>query len=231
MVMTALARVAARLTALAPVTRLLVAARMTPAARVTAAQPGVTPAVLARVRVMVVRAGTRARFPVIGVIGVIRVIGAAVVTVVPGARLAAREVAGGRRAWPVTTRRLVTGRAAGLPGPAGAPPPSPPGQITPDRPATPAPGTRPRTQPQTRPQTRPGQTRPVLGRPVPPRLAPACLVPVCLVLIRAVPVTVIRARLALARPAVTVHSVLACVAPVPGRLAESWPERRTACRR
>jgi hypothetical protein len=168
----------------------LVAARMTPVAlvarvalagRVIVAQFRVAPAVLARIRLIVALAGARVRFPVIGVTGV------AVVA-------AARAVTGGRPAWPVTTRRVVTGRPAGLPGLAGAPPRGPPGQVTPGRPAVPAPKARPRTQPQTRNgQILPVQILPVLGRPAQTRLVAACLVPACPVLIQAVAVTAIRA--------------------------------------
>jgi hypothetical protein len=211
MTMTALALALATMTAPGRVTRpALVAARMTPAApaarmtpaapaaRVPAAQFRVAPAVLARIYLIVVRAGARVRFPVIGVTRV---------TVVAVARLAAREVTGGRRAWLLTTRRLVTGRLAGRPGLAGALARGPPGRITPDRPAVPAPKARPRTQP----QTRNGQTRPVL--------------------IQSAAVTVIRGCLALGRPAGTVHSVMACPALAPARRAGTRPENRTTCRR
>jgi len=151
------ALVAARMTPVAP------AARMTPVAlagRVPAARLRVAPAALARIRLIVVRAGARVRFPVIRATRVTRV------TVVAVARLAAREVTGGRRAWPLTTRRLVTGRLAGLPGPAGALARGPPGRITPDRPAALAPKATPRTQAQTHASQR---------RPVQTRLAPRCL--------------------------------------------------------
>jgi len=43
------------------------------------------------------------------------------------------HVNGGRQAWPLTTRRLVTGRPAGLPGPAGALARGPPGSGPPIR--------------------------------------------------------------------------------------------------
>jgi len=233
----------------APMTMTALVARMAPVAlpgRVPAARLRVAPAVLARIRLIVVRAGARVRFPVIRVIRVTRV------AVVAVARLAAREVTGGRRAWLLTTRRLVTGRLAGRPGLAGALARGPPGRITPDRPAVPAPKARPRTRPQTRPgqrrpvqtrrvQTRPVPGRPVLGRRVQTRVALACPVlacpvlacPVlaCPVLIRVVPVTVISACLALARRAGTVHSVMACPALAPARRAGTRPENRTTCRR
>jgi hypothetical protein len=164
MTMTALALALATMTAPGRVTRpALVAARMTPAApaaRVPAAQFRVAPAVLARIYLIVVRAGARVRFPVIGVTRV------TVVAVVAVARLAARVVTGGRRAWLLTTRRLVTGRLAGLPGLAGALARGPPGRITPDRPAALAPKATPRTQAQTHASQR---------RPVQTRLAPRCL--------------------------------------------------------
>jgi hypothetical protein len=191
---TALVRVTAL--APAPTTRpALVADRMAPVARmvpvalagrVAAARLRVAPAALARIRLIVVLAGAWVRFPVTGV---------AVVAAVRAGRLAARAVTAGRRAWPLTTRRLVTGRPAGLPGPASVPPRRPPARITPGRPAVPALRTRPRTLPQTRPgQTRPGQTRPgqippvqippVLGRLVKARLAQVCPAPGCPVLIQ-----------------------------------------------
>ena len=223
----------------APMTMTALVARMAPVAlpgRVPAARLRVAPAVLARIRLIVVRAGARVRFPVIRVIRVTRV------AVVAVARLAAREVTGGRRAWLLTTRRLVTGRLAGRPGLAGALARGPPGRITPDRPAVPAPKARPRTRPQTRPgqrrpvqtrrvQTRPVPGRPVLGRRVQTRVALACPVLACPVLIRVVPVTVISACLALARRAGTVHSVMACPALAPARRAGTRPENRTTCRR
>jgi len=154
---------------------------------------------------------------------------------VVAAVLAARAVTGGPRAWPVTTRRLVTGRLAGLPGPAGAPPRSPPIRITPDRPVIPAPKARPRTLPQTRPgQIPPVQIPPVvgrlvLGRLVQARLAQACPAPGRPVLIQSAAVTVIRACLALARRAGTVHSVMACLALA--RRAGTRPQSQTRYRR
>jgi hypothetical protein len=203
----------------APMTMTALVARMAPVAlpgRVPAARLRVAPAVLARIRLIVVRAGARVRFPVIRVIRVTRV------AVVAVARLAAREVTGGRRAWLLTTRRLVTGRLAGRPGLAGALARGPPGRITPDRPAVPAPKARPRTQP----QTRNGQILPVLGRPAQNRPVQACPV-----LIRVVPVTVISACLALARRAGTAPSVMACPALAPARRAGTRPGNRTTCRR
>jgi hypothetical protein len=106
-----------------------------------------------------------------------------VVAAVRAGRLAARAVTAGRRVWPLTTRRLVTGRTAGLPGPDSVPPRSPPARITLGRPAVPAPRTRPRTLPRTRPgQILLVQILPVLGRLVQARLAQVCPAPGCPVL-------------------------------------------------
>jgi hypothetical protein len=219
------ALVAARMPPVALVARMppvALVARVAPVAlagRVPVAQFRVAPAVLARIRLIVARAGARVRFPVIGVTRV------AVVA-------AARAVTGGRRAWPLMTRRVVTGRLAGRPGPAGAPARGPPGQVTPDRPAVPAPKAGPRTQPQTRPgQIRPVQIRPVQIRPVQTRLAQARPAPGRPVLIQPVAVTVIRACLVIARRSGTVHSVTACPALAPARRAGTRTGNQTTCRR